>query len=64
MADTLYTIEEAAVQLKISRSTLHQIISKRRIGFYKLGRRIYFSQEDLDRYKASRRVEAEECIRQ
>ncbi len=55
----LLTVEEAARELRISTSTIHHLTAQRRIGFLRLGRRIYLSPADIDTYIASRRVEPE-----
>ncbi len=53
----LFTVEQAAARLRISKSLLHHLTAARRICFVRLGRRVYFSFEDLEVYSSSRRVE-------
>jgi len=53
----LFTVEEAAKELRMSVSSVHHLTSKREIGFCRLGRRCYLSPADLETYIASRRVE-------
>jgi len=53
----LFTVEEAAKELRMSVSSVHHLTSKREIGFVRLGRRIYLSPDDLDIYIQSQRFE-------
>lgn len=46
----LYSKAEAADYLKIPEATIYQLTSKRRIPFSKVGRRLVFRQEDLERW--------------
>jgi excisionase family DNA binding protein len=46
----LYSKTEAANYLKIPEDTIYQLTSKRRIPFSKVGRRLVFRQEDLDKW--------------
>ena len=43
----LYTVQEAARELRVSVSFLQHLAARRGIGFTRLGRRSYFSDEDL-----------------
>jgi excisionase family DNA binding protein len=60
----LLTVEEAARELHISVSLLHHLTSARVIAFTRLGRRLYFSEADLQTYINSRRVEPVSAITQ
>lgn len=42
-----YTIKEACVIIGISRTTLWKAIRKGRIGCYRVGRRVLFSEEHM-----------------
>jgi excisionase family DNA binding protein len=53
----LLTLDEAAQQLRFSRRTLSMLIAQRRIGYLRLGRRVYLQQDDVDRFITSRHVE-------
>lgn len=55
--EKMYTVEQAAEKLRISRSTLQHLTAERGIGFYRLGRRIFFTEADLAGYLQTRRVE-------
>lgn len=46
----LYSKAEAANYLKIPEATIYQLTSKRLIPFSKVGRRLVFRQEDLDKW--------------
>jgi len=48
---------EAAEALRISVSSLQHLTAARRIGFFRLGKRVYSTPEDLEAFLASRRVE-------
>ncbi len=50
------TVEEAAKELRISVSSIHHLTAQRKIGFVRLGRRIYLSHKDIETYIESRRV--------
>jgi excisionase family DNA binding protein len=54
----LMNIDEAGAYLRLSTSTLHKYTSSRRIPFYKIGKRLYFVQHDLEQFIAGRRTEA------
>lgn len=51
--NALHTIEEAADLLRTSVGYMYRLTSSRRIGHYKIGRELRFSQEHLDEYLAS-----------
>jgi excisionase family DNA binding protein len=46
---TLFTKEEAAIKLRISVSTINTWLAQKKIGYTKVGARVLFSQEDLER---------------
>ncbi len=54
----LFRIKEAAGLLGLSESTLYKKTCTREIGFVKLGSRVVFTEEDLEKYIADHRVEA------
>jgi hypothetical protein len=53
----LSTREETAKILRIAVSTLDHLSAARKIGFTRLGRRCYYSPEDIEQFVESRRVE-------
>ena len=53
----LLTVEQALARLPVSRRTLSTLIKERSIGHLRLGRRIFFSEQDLEAFIASRHVE-------
>jgi excisionase family DNA binding protein len=57
--NALLTVEQAAIELHISVSTLQHLTAKKCIGHFKLGRRVYLSSTDIENYMQSRRVEAQ-----
>lgn len=44
------TVQEAADYLSIPKSTLYQFTSKKQIPFHKRGKKLYFYQDDLDKW--------------
>jgi excisionase family DNA binding protein len=54
---TLYTISEAAPQLRLSRAKLYDLVARRQIGHCRIDGKILFTDEDLAAFLASRRVE-------
>ncbi|HIG53597.1 MAG TPA: DNA-binding protein [Candidatus Latescibacteria bacterium] len=48
----LYTPEEAAVALRISRTHLYQLKSAKQISYIKIGKNLRFRRKDLDDYIA------------
>ncbi len=48
---------EAAPRVGVSPHTLRAWVRRRKIPFYRCGRRIVFSQEDIDQFLADCRVE-------
>lgn len=55
--DKIFTIEEAASFLSLSRHTIYDLTSRSAIPYLKKGRRLYFSKEDLISWlKDSRRA--------
>jgi len=57
MTSPLLTVEEVLERIPISRRTLSTLIKERSIGHLRLGRRIYFSEEDIAAFLASRHVD-------
>ena len=54
----LFSKQEAAKELRVSLSLLDHLTAGRKIGFLRLGHRIYFTEADLEGYLATRRSEA------
>jgi excisionase family DNA binding protein len=52
-----YRLEQAARYLRRSVRSLQQDVAKRRIAFRRDGRRLWFSQADLDAWREAHRVE-------
>ena len=57
MTESWLDVAQAAAALRISTSTLQHAMSRREIGFARLGRRAYFAPSDIEAYLQSRRVE-------
>ena len=47
---------ELVQYLQISRTTLHKLMKSRQIPFIKLGRRVLFRKQDIDRFLESKIV--------
>ena len=63
MNTTYLTLKEAAVYLKLCKSTLYKMTSSREIPFYKPGGKlILFLKEDLEEYLANNRFDAKKEI--
>lgn len=45
--DELMTIDEASKFLKMSKSFLYTLVSKRKISYFKLGKSVRFRKQDL-----------------
>jgi len=56
----LLTVADALMQLRVSRRTLSDLTTQRRLGYVKLGRRLFFRQDDLDAFIESQHVAAVE----
>ena len=50
MQPRFMTVREAAQFLRLAPKTLYSLVSQRRIPYRKAGRRLLFSQEELDRW--------------
>lgn len=58
---TIFTLEEAAIYLSLSKSSLYKMTSNKEIGFYNPGgKKIYFKKEDIEVWLFSNKVESEE----
>jgi excisionase family DNA binding protein len=57
------TVKKTAERIGISTSKLYQLASSRAIGFYRIGGKIVFTEEDINAYLASCRVQAVERFR-
>jgi excisionase family DNA binding protein len=53
----LYTLAEAAAQLRMGQSTLRGLARRRKIAHARSGNRLVFSAADLTQYLAARRIE-------
>lgn len=56
--DPLIDIEQAATRLGVSVRFMRRLVDERRIPFHKIGKFVRFDPADLDRWVASRRIEA------
>ena len=54
----LFTIEEAAQYLRLSKSYVYKMCEGRFIPHFKVGRRLLFNPQDLDAWLQSQRVTA------
>jgi excisionase family DNA binding protein len=48
--DELMTVETAADYLRMSRSNIYQLTSRKEIPFFKRGKRLYFKKEELGQW--------------
>ena len=55
-----YTYPEAAAYLGITERQLRRIKTKGRIGFWKFGQRVMFTQANLDNFRAANTHEPKE----
>jgi excisionase family DNA binding protein len=53
----MYTVKETAERLGISPSKLYQLTSRKQIPHYRIGGKILFSDEDIQAYLSSCKVE-------
>jgi len=51
----LLTVEQAAAALKVSKSTVHHLTCIGMLASFKIGRRVYYTEEDLLAYLISLR---------
>lgn len=56
--DDLFSIDDVAARLLISRAAVYRLVSHRRLPFYRLPGGIRFKVKDVDAYLESRRPEA------
>jgi len=63
-ADRLMTIKEAAAFIKLSPTTVYNLVMKRQIPFMKNRQRLYFSEKQLRDWIEAGRVKTGEEIRQ
>ena len=59
MTEQLLQVKKAAEKLGISGSFLYQLIERREISCFRIGRRALFSQEQIDDYLSFSEVKAE-----
>lgn len=52
----LLNIKEASEFLRISEITLYKYVSKRSVPFIKVGRKVLFNLEDLEKWVENKRV--------
>lgn len=52
----LLTVEEAAVYIGVAKQSIYHMTSSRSIPHVKIGKRVMFDPDDLDRWIAKRRV--------
>lgn len=57
MSERHLSIVEAAAQVGVSKFTVRTWVRQRRLGHFRLGRRIVISQGDLGRFLAAHHVE-------
>lgn len=58
----VFTQEEAALFLGISRAYLYKLTSDRKVPYYKRGKTIYFLKEELEDWMLERKLKAEDEI--
>ena len=56
--DRLMTAGELAEYLSVPRGSIYNMVYERRIPHIKLGRRVRFRRDEIDRWLEERRVEA------
>lgn len=54
---TLLSIKQAAAQLAVSGRLLYKLVDEGKIASYRIGGAVRISEEDLDNYLQSRRLE-------
>jgi excisionase family DNA binding protein len=54
---TLLTVDQAAVRLGTSTRFIRRLVAERRIAYNKVGRYVRISEDDIDAFVASGRVE-------
>ncbi len=59
MTDALLDIKETSSKLRISCSFLYQIVEQKRISFYRIGKRLLFSQQQIDLFLRQQLNEAQ-----
>jgi excisionase family DNA binding protein len=59
----LLNVQEAANYLGLAKQTMYNMVSKRRVVYVKLGRRLLFRPEDLQRMIEAGRIEARSTAR-
>ena len=51
------TIPEAAERYRVSKSYIYKLTSTRSVGFFRIGRRVMFVPEELERFFLSNRID-------
>ncbi len=59
MTDALLDIKETSKKLRISPSFLYQLVDRKCISCYRIGKRCLFSPDQIEEYLAAHVVEAE-----
>jgi excisionase family DNA binding protein len=64
MEKNLIGPKELAGYLDISINTIYSWVNMRKIPFFKIGRLVKFDLKEIDNWKASRKVEVSDLIRE
>ena len=56
----LLNINELSTELKISISGLYQMVSQRRIPFVKIGRSVRFDSDEIRKWLAKQKIDAQD----
>ena len=59
MTDTLLDIKQTSAKLRISCSFLYQLVDRKRISFYRIGKRLLFSPSQIDSFLEQQLNEAQ-----
>lgn len=57
-ARPLFTIDEVAELLRISKTSVYRLVERRELAFCRVGRTLRFTQADVDAYLRDRRVDS------
>ncbi len=57
--EVLFTVKEASNLWRISKGKLYQLVENRKIQHFRIDARVLFSEQQLEQYLDSRRVESE-----
>jgi len=53
----LFTLDEIAERLNVSKTTIYRLVERRQLPFYKVGRSLRFAEEDMIAYLAAHRTD-------